>query len=211
MRIIDLSKAMSPETPVYPGDNPIEFETKITHDQGYHLTRLHFSTHSGTHVDAPMHFIRGGASIDSIDPGRFFGPAHCLDLRPLEPGQAIDVDRLSPHSAAFQAGSRVVLRTGWTEQCPPDDPRHFTDHPVLTPDASQWIASRGVSLLGMDLPSPHSSEHLATHGPLLEAGIILLEGLTHMAELPGEFILVALPLPLRGVDGSPVRAVAIVP
>lgn len=211
MRIVDLSKRMSPDTPVYPGDKPIEFETQSTHDQGYHLTRLHFSTHSGTHLDAPMHFLRGGAAVDAIDLERCYGPAHCLDLRSLKAREEIDESRLRVHAAAFAAGARVIIRTGWPEQCPPTDPRHFADHPVLTPQACRWIASRRPALLGMDLPSPHSRDHLAAHGPLLEAGVVLLEGLVNLEGLPDEFILSALPLPLKGVDGSPVRAVAIVP
>lgn len=213
MRIIDLSKIISPQIAVYPGDSKVHFETKASYDdQGYFLTRMHLSTHTGTHVDAPRHFMKEGCGIADLALEAFVGPAVLVDLGPLmlKPYQEITPQVLEPYQGAFQPGVRVIIRTGWTEKCPPEVAGHFTDHPVFTPEAIEWIADRGPLLIGMDLPSPHSQLHLATHEPLLRASIMLLEGLINLNCLPCEFTLIALPLPLGDLDGSPVRAVALI-
>ncbi|HBL48823.1 MAG TPA: hypothetical protein DDZ65_01035 [Firmicutes bacterium] len=214
MRIIDLSKIINPQTAVYPGDAKVHFETEASFDeQGYCLTRMHLSTHTGTHIDAPRHFLKEGCGVTGLALEAFVGPAVLLDLRPLmlQPGQEITPQTLEPHRDAFQRGARVIINTGWTEICPPDAADHFTDHPVFTPQAIHWIADRRPLLVGMDLPSPHSQLQRATHEPLLRAGIVLLEGLINLSSLPREFTLIALPLALENLDGSPVRAVAMIP
>lgn len=211
MQIIDLSKRLSQATAVYPGDRPVEFENQASYDQGgYYLTRLHMSTHTGTHVDAPMHFVRGGSGVSEMSLESCAGPASIIDLRPLNADEKITPAHLQRHEALFQPGARIILRTGWTEKCPPDAAGHFTEHPVLAPDTCRWIAERRPALLGLDLPSTHTRDNVATHGPLLGAGIVLLEGLVNLDQLPERFTLVALPLPLENLDGSPVRAVALI-
>lgn len=211
MQIIDLSKRLSQATAVYPGDRPVEFENQASYDQGgYYLTRLHMSTHTGTHVDAPMHFVRGGSGVSEMSLESCAGPASIIDLHPLNADEKITPAHLQRHEALFQPGARIILRTGWTEKCPPDAAGHFTEHPVLDPDTCRWIAERRPALLGLDLPSTHTRDNVATHGPLLGAGIVLLEGLVNLDQLPERFTLVALPLPLENLDGSPVRAVALI-
>ena len=214
MHFIDLSKMISPQIAVYPGDAKVHFETEATFDeQGYCLTRMHLSTHTGTHIDAPRHFLGDGCGVTEMALEAFVGPAVLLDLKPLmlKNGQEITPRTLEPYQDVFQRGARVIINTGWTEVCPPEEARHFTDHPVFTPQAIHWIADRRPLLVGMDLPSPHSQQQRATHEPLLRAGIVLLEGLLNLSSLPREFTLIALPLALENLDGSPVRAVAMIP
>lgn len=226
-RIIDLSRIINPQIAVYPGDSKVDFETEATfEDQGYFLTRLHLSTHTGTHVDAPRHFIKDGCGAADMALEAFVGPAVLVDLGPLalQPGQEITPQVLAHYQWAFQPKERVIIRTGWAEMVEASSPPngasaagsasssvYFTDHPVFTPEAAQWIADQRPLLVGMDLPSPHSRLQRATHEPLLRAGVVLLEGLINLDCLPREFTLIALPLPLDDLDGSPVRAVALVP
>jgi len=190
---------------VCPGDPPPVIEP---HDAiasaGYNTTRLSMSNHTGTHLDVPYHYLDNGARVDEVELDTFYGPAALIDLGP---GAVIDVKALELHAEVFQPGARVLYRTGWGSRFGDDD--FFHGFPSLTPDAARWIAGRGIGLLGMDTPSP-SEESRETHLALLGAGIILVESLANLEQLPPRFTLSCLPLKLTGLDGSPVRAVAVV-
>jgi len=183
-------------------------------EHGVRVSQLKLGSHQATHLDAPAHFYADGVTVDQIPLGRFFGPARLVDLAPgsaLVPKTPITPEMLQPHAASFQAGGRVILRTGWDRTF--NTPEYFTDLPSLTLEAAEWIAATGIVLLGMDLPTPSKIAGRACHYALLKKGveIVLLEGLAHLELLPEEFTLAAFPLRLVGGDGSPVRAVAILP
>lgn len=217
--MIDLTHPLGVETPAFPGDPPVAVEILDSTDfpgdgatRHLNSSRLSVCTHCGTHMDAPFHFFSGGCPIDQVPLQACVGPAVLVPLRG-SPSSAsplvIDAVQLQPWEAEIRAARRVVLYTGWCERWQLDD--YFTDHPVLTGEAAQFLVNCGALLLGVDFPSvdrPPFPAHLV----LLGNGVVIVENLTNLAALPGRgFELIALPLPLSGRDGSPVRAVAVVP
>ena len=179
---------------------------------GYNITQLSLSTHQGTHLDAPYHFFDDGRTVDQLELSRFYGPASLVDLAPgthLAPGTPLTLEMLQRHADAFQEGARIIYRTGWDRQF--GQPEFFTQFPTLTLEAARWIASRRIGLLGMDTPTP-STDWKECHHILLGKGveIVIVEGLTHLEQLPPHFTFLGFPLNIKGRDGSPIRAVALV-
>lgn len=202
MTFIDITRPLHTGMVVWPGDTPAEFTLVATKAAGAscNVGRLHLSVHSGTHADAPFHYNDAGTTIDALPPARFIGPARVVDAR----GHAT----LTPATLAGHdlAGTpRVLFRTdAWTQ------PEAFPPAwPLLAPDLPAWLAARGVGLVGLDVPSVDApdSKELALHHALDRAGILILENLDLRGVEPGVYELIALPLRVRGGDGSPVRAV----
>jgi kynurenine formamidase len=179
---------------------------------GYNITQISMSTHQGTHLDAPFHFYDDGKTIDQMALDRFYGPASLIDLAPgsnLPAKAPITLELLLPHANLFQPNAKLIYRTGWDRAF--GTPEFFSDFPTLTLEAAQWIAERKIGLLGMDTPTP-STAWKEVHLVLLQAGveIVIVEGLTNLDRLPGQFTFAGFPLNIKGRDGSPIRAVAIV-
>jgi arylformamidase len=211
--LIDLSH------PLEHGQLNFPFDPKITvlvHNTvrsiGYNITQISMATHQGTHLDVPFHFFDDGKTVDQMPLDRFFGPAVLIDLAPgsfLPAKTPIDVAMLAPHAAKFRPGAKVVYRTGWDRTF--NTPACFSDFPTLTLDAARWIAQQRIGLLGMDTLTP-STDWKEVHQTLLakDVEIVIVEGLTNLDKVPEQFTLAAFPLNIKGRDGSPVRAVAIV-
>jgi kynurenine formamidase len=211
--LIDLSHSLENGVPSFPGDPDYETVPHATHAMDLlSVTRLAMGSHQGTHLDAPFHFYPEGKKIHQMPLEPFFGPARLLDLAPggeIAANTELDVDVFSAHEELFQPGARVIFRTGWEKNFGMDV--FFTDFPSMTPAAAEWIAETGISLLGMDLPTP-GKDAWGTHLPLLKPGveIVIVEALCNLHLLPETFTLAAFPIKLKGMDGAPVRAVAMV-
>jgi arylformamidase len=213
-RFVDLSQPLYDGMPSYPSDPPFRMKLfRTMKDHGVQVTQVELGTHQGTHLDAPAHFYADGVTVEQIPLERFYGPAVLVDLAPegALPGKTpITPEMLLPHRKKFEAQAKVIIRTGWEDMVGREG--YFTELPSLTLEAAQWIAETKIGLLGLDLPTPSKIAGRPVHYALLAKGteIVLLEGLVNLRSLPERFILVAFPLRLRGGDGSPVRAVAIV-
>jgi kynurenine formamidase len=212
-RFIDLSYPLEHGQLNFPSDPQISVRI---HDTvagiGYNITEVSMSTHHGTHVDVPYHFLDDGKTVDEMPLDRFFGPAALVDLAPgsyLPAKVRISARMFEPYADRFQPGAKVVYRTGWQRRF--GTPQFFSDIPTLTLEAARWIAGRRIGLLGMDTPTP-SAEGKEVHHILLQQGveIVIVEGLANLDQLPERFTFSAFPLNIKGRDGSPVRAVAIV-
>ena len=212
-KLIDLSHPLEHGQPNFPFDPKISVLVHNTVASiGYNITQVSMSTHQGTHLDVPYHFYDDGKTVDQMPLNRFYGPAVLLDLAPgtfLPAKTPITREMLVPHMEKFQPGAKVLYRTGWdrtfgASEC-------FTEFPTLTLEAARWIAERRIDLLGMDTLTP-STEWKEVHLALLAKGveIVIVEGLTHLEQLPEQFTFVGFPLNIEGRDGSPIRAVAIV-
>lgn len=214
-RVIDLSHRVDSDTQVYPGDPTVSFEpaTTISAD-GMNVLHVLLGSHSGTHVDAPYHFIEDGQRIDVMDPKLFVGPAVILDTRGKEPRSAITAEDLSPYESLLSPGTVAVLHTGWSEHygmlC-------YYDHPFLDHGAAQFLLNSGVKTVAIDalsvdetvLDGPHAPGFPA-HQAILGAGGIIAENLTNLSAVDFPDPLISLlPLRLGGSDGAPVRAVAL--
>jgi arylformamidase len=202
MAIIDISRTLHTGMAVWPGDTEYELQKTWQIDSGaaVNVGSLTMSTHTGTHVDAPYHFDPEGPTMEQMPVDIYVGEAHVIQISGV---QTIDVPHLLERD--LSACNRLLIRTGaW----PSGEP--FPERiPVLSAEAVQYVAALGIRLLGVDVPSvdPLDSTRLDNHLLLHQNDIAILESLD-LDDVPeGVYELTALPLPLRGADGSPVRAV----
>jgi kynurenine formamidase len=213
-RIVDLSRRVDEATQVYPGDPEVRFEpaTTIAAD-GVNVLHVHIGSHSGTHVDAPYHFVEGGERIDEMDSRLFLGAAVVMDVRGRRPRDRITVEDLRPYEGRLSEGVIAVVRTGWEEHY---GTSRYYDHPFLDRRAAQLILETGAKTVAIDalnvdetvLEGPHPEDYPAHH-TILGAGGVIAENLTNLAavDFPDPFFSL-LPVKLGGSDGAPVRAVA---
>ncbi|HKW46202.1 MAG TPA: cyclase family protein [Gemmatimonadaceae bacterium] len=205
---IDASVTLdSATTPVYEGDPGMRFEFTRDMRKGDFVTGSSYTlgAHSGTHIDAPMHFIRDGASIDQVSIERLIGPARVIDIP--DSVQAIDARELARHN--WHGVPRIVFRTrssrhGWLSQ-----PKFHRDFAYIAPDAAQLLADAGVQLVGIDYLSAEQFGAKAprTHQILLGKGIPIVEGLSLGDVSAGDYDLVVLPIKVGGHEAAPARAV----
>lgn len=201
LRIWDISQRLRAGLPVWPGDT--EFAHNATWNMGegspVNVSALTLSTHSGTHADAPLHYSADGADIAQVDLDAYLGECLVVDAR--RAGATIQPDDL-PETGNAQ---RVLFRT--YETFPHDQwDEKFT---AISPATIRLLSDRGVKLVGIDTPSldPQDSKTMDAHNAVLAADMRILEGLVLDDVAPGQYELIALPMPIAGADASPVRAI----
>ena len=203
-RVIDISVANGPTQHVYPGDPPprIEQAKAIRAGDVCNVSLLTMGSHTGTHVDAPYHFIDGGARLGEVALERMVGEALVVDLR----GRAA-VDAAALESAALRTGDILLCRTdnSWRWE----KAEFQRDFVYLTLDAAGLLVERGIRAVGIDYLSieQFGSSDFPVHHRLLGAGVFVIEGLDLRAVEPGRYTLVCLPLKFPDLDGAPARAV----
>ena len=205
MKARDISVTVSPDLPVWPGDPAVVLERYLSQAAGdqANVSRLACSVHVGTHVDAPIHFVEGGRGVDELSWETLVGDALVADARGLHTITAAALEAL-----AIPPGTRrLLLKTDnsalWSSGV-------FEEgYVALEPDAARWVVEREIALLGVDYLSVqlYDDPNPDTHRILLEAGVVLLEGLDLGDVSPASYVLVCLPLKLRGADGAPARVV----
>lgn len=202
MRIIDISVPMTKDTVVYPGNPAFETEVSVSEASKSRLTRLSFSSHFGTHIDAPNHADQSMGGIESYDLERFVGVCRVIDCT----GCKDSVDRETLEGAQIEGGERILLKTTNSQR---GLDAFYEDFVYLHPDAASYVAEVGVALVGIDYFSikQRGSSDNRPHTSLLSAGIPIIEGLNLAGVTPATYELLALPLALDGIDGSPCRAV----
>lgn len=199
--LIDISRPLAADTACWPGDVPFSFRLGWTIAAGasVNVGSIQTSVHTATHCDAPFHFDDAGNTVDQLPPDLFVGPAWVVDVRGVSRWR-VRLERLD-----LTDTPRVLFHTaGW-----PDTSRFPESIPVMETDLPDWLADRGVRLIGVDLPNvdPLDSKALDNHHALGRRGIAIIEGLW-LADVPaGRYELIALPLRIVGADGSPLRAV----
>jgi arylformamidase len=212
--LIDLTMPLSARTIPFPGHPPTELEPlhASSETEGLRNTVMRSSLHTGTHFDAPSHFVAGGASIDQMPIERFWRPAVRLDLGETETRASIDLARLD--AAGFspaQVGEAILLlATGWTDRAWRSK-RLFEDVPVLGEDAAVAIAAARPAALGLDF-AVDDGPPWPNHAALLGAEVALIENLMGLRALPREgFEVIAFPQRLAGESAAPARVVASIP
>jgi arylformamidase len=206
MAIYDISLPISESLPVWPGDPGIRITQPSHLDRGdaATVTRLDMGAHTGTHVDAPAHFIPGGSGVDALDLDVLVGPARVVHA--LE-GDVLSTEVLG--GLQIPPGTeRVLFRTRNSERWARGAREFAEDFVAITEGGARWLVERGVRLVGIDYLSVGPFNAPApTHRILLRAGVILLEGLNLSGVAAGVYQLVCLPLRIVGVDGAPARAI----
>jgi GntP family gluconate:H+ symporter len=205
---IDVSATLDPaRTPVYQGDAPMQFDFLKEMRRGDVLTLSAYSmgAHSGTHIDAPMHFIADGAPIDQVALDALMGAARVIDIP--DSVQAIDAAELNRHD--WRGAKRVLFRTRSTLRGWMDSSAFHKDFAYIAPDAAQLLADAAVVLVGVDYISAEQFGAPAprTHQILLGRGIPIVEGLDLRPVRAGDYELIVLPLKVRGHEGAPARAI----
>jgi arylformamidase len=190
----------------WPGDPPVRIDLASSIEAGdpANISHLDLGSHTGTHVDAPRHFIADGDGVDSMPPSVGIGPARVIEAADINSAVPAEVLR----EAEVGAGDRVLLRTrnstrDWADQ------QFHEDFVGLSLEAAEHLAQVGVALIGVDYMSvspPQPEQAAPVHLALLEAGVWIVEGLYLGGVEPGDYELVCLPLRLVGRDGSPARA-----
>jgi arylformamidase len=205
---IDVTATLDPATtPVYEGDAPMQFEflKDMRKGDAFTLSKYSLGAHSGTHIDAPQHFVRDGVSIDAVPIERLIGPARVIDIP--DNVQAIDAAELGRH--AWRGAPRILFRTrsslrGWMRSS-----TFHRDFAYIAPDAAQLLANASVQLVGIDYISAEQfgAAVPGTHRTLLGKGIPIVEGLFLEAVRAGDYDLIVLPLKVAGHEAAPARAV----
>ena len=209
--IIDVSLGISPEMLTWPGDPGVEVERKKRLEAGdsSNVSELRLGSHTGTHVDPPVHFVPGADAIDALPLDVFYGPAVVADLT--------DVDEVGPaelDSLELPAGTeRLLCKTRNSEIWRQASPSFVEDYVAVTADGARWLVGRGIRLVGVDFLSVERKVNGGhpVHETLLGAGTIIVEGLRLTDVEPGEYTFVCLPLKVLGGDGAPARAALIRP
>jgi kynurenine formamidase len=211
MRLIDLTHPISPNMPAYPGTEPPVFETGCSIDDiGFLEKKITLYSHTGTHMDAPAHLIKGSKSLDDLPINHFYGNAFLLNCSNIM-NQQIKIEDLEPHEAIIKRVEHLLIHTGWSQYWGTE--KYFSDYPVLSIETAKWLSGFGLKGFGLDAISADEAEtkDYRVHKTLLRNSTIIIENLTNLESLPcNQFIFSCFPLRFEKADGSPVRAVAFV-
>ena len=204
MKLHDISITLRPDMAAWPGDEAFATEPACSIAAGAHcnVTKLRMTTHTGTHVDAPLHFIEGGQGVDQIGLQRVVGPAEVLDCTGMR----------EVNAAALRGRVRAdvipLLKTD--SSALPETQPFREDYVYITADAARYLVASGVKAVGIDYLSIAAfKDGVPVHHALLGAGIIVIEGLRLAHVRPGRYTLVCLPIKIKGGDGAPARAILI--
>ncbi len=208
MRIYDISVLVSPDLPVWPGDPSVSIErvAKIEDGANANVSRIAMSAHTGTHVDAPFHFLTDGRTVEHLPLDLLTGPAYVLELPGVEVITSSELREAGIPSGTFRLLIKTV-NSGYWKESGSTFQSGFTG---INSDGAEFLVKIGVKLIGMDYLSvaPYKQSR-PTHEVLLKAGVVIVEGLNLLEITQGHYTLYCLPLKLSGCDGAPARAILV--
>ena len=226
MEIIDLTYTIHNDIQICPGDPAPSINRYLTHEKDYcHVDELKLGSHTGTHIDAPYHFVKDGKKINEIPVQRFIGNGILIDVSEKSERELIEGHDIEPYTSEIEKGEFVIFRTGWdkyfgTPKC--------LQHPILSPDCASFLLKLGVSLVGTDAinvdptysgeatdfdPKAKDKEDdegysYPVHDILLGNNILIVENLCNLDKIKQiKGVYSFLPLKLKDSDGSPIRAI----
>ena len=210
MKPVDLTHPITPSMPVYPGTEPPVFSAGCSIEEvGFLEKKITFYSHTGTHIDAPAHLIKGHNTLDMLAIDHFYGPALMLNFDHFVT-QTIGVKDLEPYQDQIKKVQFLLVCTGWSRYWGTE--KYFSDYPVLSIEAANRLTSFGLKGFGLDTVSADSadSKDYPIHKTLLQKNTIIIENLVNLDRLPNQFEFSCFPLSFEDADGSPVRAVAFI-
>lgn len=206
MKIIDVSLSISHTTPTYPGDPEPMIKRVFDIDKGdaANVSKIALSSHVATHIDAPLHFLKDGVSVDELPLETFIGRVKVFEM--LEEDV---ITRALLEKKNIEYGDRIFLKTKNSEYLKQDE--FYKDFVFLSPDAALYLVDKCVRIVGIDYLSieKYNSEDYAVHKILLKNNIIIVEGLDLKDVDEGEYKYVCLPLKIKNCDGAPARVILI--
>ncbi len=206
MRIHDITQTILNGMPVWPGDPEVRLEwlSRISEGAEVNLTQIHMCVHSGTHIDMPSHFIDKGKNLDDLDLSVLIGSARVISVPP----EVKVIDETFLKKVLPGGTERILFKTSNSAFLKESSQRFHRDFVALDESGAKFLAEAGCKLVGIDYMSiAIFDEPVGGHLPLLEAGVVVLEGIALEGVEPGDYHLIALPMKLSGREGSPVRAV----
>jgi arylformamidase len=212
MKFTDLSQPLFDGAPNCPAHRPVKIVITSSHawsgPEGWHMEHLSFTSHTGSHVDAPLHKLQKGKSLDDIPLECWAGPAHILDFRGIAPNAPITMAMLMEKPAGDIAGHWILLATGFGDKRAKTH-EWLHEPPQLAHDAAEWLVQKNVRGVGIDHFSVGDAQ---AHAILLTKPVLIVEELHFPAEvfaLPQPLEFMALPIHLRAHSGAPCRPVLI--
>ena len=211
MTIYDISLTISPTLPTWPGDPGIELVQFEAMEGGAHanVTRISSSVHIGTHVDAPHHFLNDGRTVENLPLDVLTGPCYVVQLP--DGVDAITAEVLDRTEITSEM-ERILFGTSNSHFWARGESKFQEDFVAISEDGAEWLVERGIRLVGVDYLSvaPYGDSE-PTHKALLQAGVVIVEGLNLSNVMRGFYDLYCLPLKIAGSDGAPARAILIQP
>lgn len=198
--------------PIEDGQRGVAIETARTIEvDGWNATTLHLYSHSGTHMDAPLHFAVSDQTIDEYPLAKLMGKAWIARITGDCTNRWLEVKDLGPVADLVEPGDSLLLQTGWSQHVKEASYRDAL--PRISDELAKWCVTRGVKMLGVEPPSVANVNDLEEltriHQILLSGHIVIVEGLCNLEKIQGQSVFfMALPLKVKGGDGSPVRAIA---
>lgn len=206
MKIIDITHEIKDGMVVYPNNAEVSIEpfAKISDGASSNLSKVTFGTHTGTHVDAPLHVFEGKERLEDLSLDKFIGGCRVVDASYRKSGEPIEIEDLGE----VKNGERILVKTSNSER---GIETFYEDFVALSGDAAVYLAEKEITLFGIDYLSvkQRGSNDNRAHTALLEKNIPIVEGLNLKNVEPGEYELICLPIKLMNVEGGPVRAVLV--
>ena len=206
MQFFDISLTIHNSMLVWRGDSPAEIDVFATVEKdGYGQTKLKLTTHTGTHIDAPNHFVANGAGIDQIPLEKLIGPCKVLDMTNIGRNEILPEDFKNP----VEEGDRILLKTGNYKLL--KDSKFPDEYVSLSEEAAKFLVSKNINLVGIDFLGIEKEKNPGhpVHVTLLLAGVVNVEGLDLENIEPGEYELICLPLKIKNGDGAPARVILV--
>ena len=213
MKPIDLSLIISESIPNFPGSPKPQFiHWSDIENDGYNLELLFLSSHTGTHIDAPFHFIKNGLKINQIPLDRLVGKAILIKLKKTRNSsiKKSDITLYEKKNGKIPDHSSIFFFTSWQKNLKKNN--YFTENPGLDISSAKYLASKKINLVGIDSPSIDLGidESFVAHRILSKNNILIVENLANLDKIMSkEFIFTILPLKIKNATGSPVRAIAL--
>ena len=206
MKFFDISLKIHNSMLVWRDDPPSQIDILATvENDGYGMSNLKLTTHTGTHIDAPNHFVANGAGIDQIPLEKLIGPCKVLDMTNIGRNEILPEDFKNP----LEKGDRILLKTGNYKLL--KDSQFPDEYVSLSEEAAKFLVSKNINLVGIDflgIEKENNPGH-PVHVTLLSAGVVNVEGLDLENIEPGEYELICLPLKIKDGDGAPARVVLV--
>jgi len=210
MKVIDLTLTVSEKIPTFPGSpKPHFIEWETIPKDGYNLELLFLSTHTGTHIDAPFHFVKNGKKIHEIKPERLVNEAVLIRIG-KNSNRSIsktDIQNFEQKNGKIENGSTVIFHTGWQKNL--NKKFYFTENPGLSVSAANYLVSKKINMVGIDSPSIDlgTDSKFSVHHVLAKNNILIVENLANLNKIKSNnFHLITSPLKLKNATGSPIRA-----
>ncbi|MCL4559734.1 MAG: cyclase family protein [Chloroflexi bacterium] len=209
MKIIDVSVTVTNDLVTWPGDPSVHIEraSKIEDGANANVSHIDMGAHTGTHVDAPFHFLPQGSTVERLPLDVLIGPVEVVQIPDSE---TVITAEILKRLDLSRSGSRILFKTRNSTFWPGDGRPFQTDFVGIDASGAEYLVNQGTRLVGIDYLSisPYHKSR-PTHVALLSAGIVIIEGLDLSQIQPGKYMLYCLPVKLGGTDGAPARAILI--